>query len=173
MQLNNLYMKKKTLIVINLLIIFTSCSLTRESDVIITKDYVINPYWDSLDNSISISRMKLKDSTVRINLDSVTSQQLLKYLEEDTTFSFISNVHFNGESYSTRKVFFHKDNGFLWSKQYGANEFEEQEVLDSIEQKRWYLIYGLGEEKTIYYFYIDEIGNLHTFKIIASDWTNI
>ena len=94
-------MKKMTLIVINLLIILTSCSLTRESDVIITKDYVINPYWDSLDNSMSISRMKMKDSTMRINLENVTSQQLLNYLETDTTFSFISNVHYNGESYST------------------------------------------------------------------------
>lgn len=166
-------MKKRKLIVINLLIIFTSCSLTRESDVIITKDYVINPYWDSLDNSMSISRMKMKDSTMRINLENVTSQQLLNYLEEDTTFSFISNVQYNGESYSTRKVFFHKDNGFIWSKQYGDDEFTGQLVLDSIEKKRWYLIYGLDKEKTIYYFYIDEIGILHTFKIIASDWTNI
>ena len=46
-------------------------------------------------------------------------------------------------------------------------------MLDSIEQQNWYLIYGLGEEKTIYYFYIDEMGILHTFKLTASDWTNI
>jgi hypothetical protein len=146
----------------------------EEREVIITADYVINPNWDEINNTIRIVKMNLKDSTDNINLENVSSQDLLKKLSADTNYSYVANVQYNGESYTKRKVYFERYNGFLWrrppdlepNRKLGYNNIKKME-LDS-----WYLIFGLSNVKTLYYVHINPFGRLYCFKVPASAWTN-
>ena len=89
----------------------------------------------------------------------------------DTGFSYSANVKFNGEDYSKRKVYFNRDNGFLW---YGNlhESSSAKKILGELQRDTWYFLGGLGEEKTLYYIYLDNLDSLHSFKIPASAWTN-
>lgn len=148
-----------------------SCSLFEEHKVTITKDYVINPNWDEISNSIQIIRLNLIDSN-QIDLNKITSSQLLKSFDHDTNFSFITNVKYNGVNYSTRKVFFDKFNGFYWRKLYDRHSNYKQKTIGSLEKDNWYLFEGLSNVKTLYYVYVDVQDSLHTFKVGAHHYTN-
>lgn len=90
------------------------CIGCKEAKVTITKDYVINPNWDEVDNSFQVIRMNFKSVNDSINMQKASPPELLKKLMEDTSFSYTANVKYNGEKYSKRKVYFSKDNGFVW-----------------------------------------------------------
>ena len=95
------------------IIIFTlvlwqiGCHPHKEKDVIITKDYVINPNWDRKNNRFDVKEMKPKDGSEKIN-PAVTSTKLLNSLIEDEESSYGANVKYNGKDYSKRKVYFNK-----------------------------------------------------------------
>ena len=144
----------------------------KEKEVTVTKAYVINPYWDKIDNSFTVTKMLLKDSTDSINLKNISPSELLRKLVEDTNLSFIANVKYNGEDYPERKVYFNRANGFSWRKLNDKNSNYKQEIFGELQQKIWYSLGGLGEEKTLYYIYLDNLDNLHSFKVPASSWTN-
>lgn len=74
-----------------------SCVFRKEAQVTITKDYVINPYWDKIDNSFMICKMIKRDTAMSLDISKISSQNLLRNLLEDTSSSFITNVSFNGE----------------------------------------------------------------------------
>lgn len=146
----------------------------KEKEVTITKDYVINPNWDERDNSFRVFRMNLKDSSDNINLKNVTPTELLKNLTEDTSFSYVANVKYNGEKYSERKVYFNKDNGFVWRKPPNLDPSRnlEYETIGELQQETWYFLGGLSNTHTLYYVYIDSLDSLNSFRIPASSWTN-
>ncbi len=148
-----------------------SCNRNKEAKVTITKDYVINPNWDKIDNSFDIIRMKLKENNDTINLNRVSPSELLQKLEEDTSFVYHANVLFNGTEYSERYIYFNRDNGFLWwGNLYKSNSTKK--VLGELQKNTWYLLTGLSNVKTLYYLYIDTHDNLYSFKVSASHWTN-
>lgn len=150
------------------LLIFTLVSC-HEEEVTITKDYVVNPNWDEKANVIEVVKMKLKDSSGSINLKMGTISEIGSKLEEDTSFSYIANVKYNGEDYSTRKVYFNKDNGFLWwGDLHDSNSTKK--VLGELQNDSWYLLAGLSNIRTLYYIYIDSQGNVHCFKRMTSNW---
>lgn len=161
---------RKTYFVALIILIFLICISCKEKEVTITKDYVINPYWDKIDNSFDVIRMKLKNSS-DIDLKKVFPSELLRKLEEDTSFIYRASVKYNGEDYSKRKVYFNEDNNFLW---WGDlhNSSSTKKVLGELQKNTWYFLAGLGKEKTLYYVYIDSLDNLHSFRIPASSWTN-
>lgn len=153
------------------LMLLTLVGCNTEKEVTITKDYVVNPNWDKTANTFSVVKMNLKDNSNSINLKFVSPPELLNKLEKDNSFSYIANVEYNGQKYSERKVYFERNNGFLW---WGNlhNPNSTKEILGKLQQETWYLFGGLSNTHTLYYAYIDSIGNLHSFRISASSWTN-
>ena len=146
------------------------CGSLKEAKVIITKEYVINPNWDKVDNAFTVTKMKDKNRLGSVNVTEATVQKLLQGLVKDTTFSFTANVTYNGEKYSKRKVYFNENNGFVWWDDINVNL--SKNVLGVLQTSTWYFLGGLGEEKTLYYVYLDSIDSLHTFRVPASAWTN-
>ncbi|MDF3076270.1 MAG: hypothetical protein K0S09_159 [Sphingobacteriaceae bacterium] len=143
----------------------------KEKEVTITKNYVVNPNWDEVDNGFDVSRMSLKDSSDSINLENVAPSDLLEKLIKDSAFVYRANVKYNGIAYSSRKVFFNRDNGFLWWAD-SHKSSSTKKILGQLRPKTWYLLAGLSNVKTLFYVYIDGSGNLHTVKVPASQWTN-
>lgn len=157
-------MKMFIISLLSSLLIF-SCSDWKEKEVTITKDYVINPNWDEVDNSFVVYRMKLKDSIKTIDLKDPADAELYHGLIEDTNSSFIANVEYNGEDYAKRKVYFNRYNGFSWGKLNDIHSNYEQETIGDLQQETWYLLAGLSQFKTLYYIYLDTSDSLHVFKV--------
>ena len=151
--------------IVFLLLITTGCR--KEKTVTITKDYVINPNWDKIDNSFVLYRMKLKDSTKTIDLKDPSEPELYHGLIEDSSFSFTANVEYNGEDYAKRKVYFNRYNGFVWRKPPDIDPSRNItfKTIGDLQQETWYLLAGLSQFKTLYYIYLDTSDSLHVFKV--------
>ncbi|MDO5655050.1 MAG: hypothetical protein Q4G27_02800 [Flavobacteriaceae bacterium] len=157
----------KTLIT-GLLSVFliSSCADWKEKEVTITKDYVINPNWEEKrHNSFAVYKMKLKDSTKTIDLKDPAGTELYHGLIEDSSFSFTTNVEYNGEDYAKRKVYFNRYNDFSWGKLNDMHSDYEQKILGELQPETWYLLAGLSQFKTLYYIYLDTSDSLHVYKV--------
>jgi hypothetical protein len=148
------------------------CFGFKEAEVTITKDYVINPNWGEVSNSFRVIKMKYKNVNDIINLQNASPPDMLNKLIEDTSFSFVTNVKFNGEKFLNRKVYFNKYNGFTWGKFNDIHSNYRQRTIGDLQKETWYLLSGLSNVKTLYYVYIDSLENLHTFRVPASYYTN-
>lgn len=158
----------KTFITGLLIVLFASaCTGSKRKDVIITKDYVINPYWDKSDNSFAVHRMKLKNSSTTINLKDPTEPELYHGLIKDPSFSYTANVEYNGVDYSKRKVYFNRDNGFVWRRppNIDPNRNTTFETIGELQPETWYLLAGLSKFRTLYYIYLDSSDSLHIHKV--------
>lgn len=144
-----------------------SCTGRKEAKVTITKDYVVNPNWDEVDNSFAVHRMKPKDSSRTITLKHPADTELYHGLIADTSFSFTANVEYNGEDYAKRKIYFNRDNGFVWRKppDIDPSRNETFSAIGELEQNTWYLLAGLSQFKTLYYVYLDTSDSLYVFKV--------
>lgn len=137
----------------------------KEKKVTITKDYVINPNWSETNNSFAVYRMGLKDSSQIIDLKNPSEPELYHGLVKDTSFSFDANVEYNGENYAQRKVYFNRDNGFLWWGNLHKSS-STKKILGELRQNTWYLLAGLSQiHTTMYYVYLDTSDSLHVFKV--------
>ena len=148
----------KTSITGLLFILLTSaCIRWKNKEVIITKDYVINSNWDKTDNSFSVYRMKLKDSSKTIDLKNPTEPELYHGLMKDTSFSCTGFVEHNGVDYAKRKVYFDRDNGFVWRKPPDIDPSRSTtfETIGELQPETWYLLAGLSKVRTLYYIYLD------------------
>ncbi len=146
-----------------LLVVVSSCS---EKKVIITKDYVINPNWDEADNSFTVYRMTLKDSTQIIDLKNPSEPELYHGLIKDTSFAYTANIKYNRVDYAKRKVYFNRDNDFSWCNLNNIHSPCEQNILGELHQNTWYLFYGLSKiHTTAHYVYIDSLDSLYVFKV--------
>lgn len=162
----------KNYVALILILLTIGCRPYDEKEVTITKDYVINPNWDKQDNSFDVVAMRSKEGSENINPSTATSFELLNNLVKDDESSYGANVKYNGTDYSERKVYFNKDNGFLWWADF-HNSKSTKKVLGELKNQTWYLLAGLSKVNTLHYVYIDSTGKLHIVKIPASDWTNI
>ncbi len=159
-----------------LLILISACNL-QEQVPVITKDYVINPNWDATDNSFTIVKMKFKDGKDNINPNNATQYELTNNLIIDSSCSYTTNVKYNGESYSKRKVYFNKDNGFIWlNKKYDGSIWwinengSNKKVLGELERNTWYLLAGLSNIRTLYYVNITTNDKVHYFAVNVSNF---
>jgi len=150
--------------IIMMMLLTLSC---KEKEVIITKDYVINPNWSEGDNSFGVCKMLLKDSSKTIDLKDPAETELYYGLIEDTSFSFVTNVKYDGENFAKRKVYFNRDNGFSWSKSPNLDHnWEKYKTVGALQKETWYLLSGLSQiHTTMYYVYIDTLDSLHVFKV--------
>ena len=152
--------------IIFFLLLTTGC--WNEETVTITKDYVINPNWKKefdAGNSLAVYKMKPKDSSKTIDINNPTDMELYHGLIKDTSLIYDANVKFNGTDYSKRKVYFDRDNGFLWCDLNNLHSDCERKVLGELEQETWYLLAGLSQFKTLYYVYLDTSDSLHVHKV--------
>jgi hypothetical protein len=140
---------------------------TGDKTVTITQDFVINPFWNKVDNYFEVYKMKLKDSSQSIDLKDPTESELYYGLIKDTSFSFVANVKYNGEDYSKREVYFNKNNGFVWRKppNIDPQRSSTYETIGELQKNTWYLLAGLSQFKTLYYIYFDSSDSLHLFKV--------
>lgn len=141
----------------------------KEKDIIITKDYVINPNWNEKSNLIELVKMKYKNNYDSIDLKTAKITEIGNKLEEDTSFTFTANINYNGEDYSARKIYFNKDNGFLWWDN-SLKSSSSKKVLGELQLGTWYILAGLSNVRTIYYIYIDSQGKVHSFERMSSNW---
>lgn len=157
----------KVFIAVLLFLYFTSsCTYFKENKVVITKEYIINPNWDEVQNYFFLYRMKLKDSTKTIDLRDPSEAELYHGLVKDPDFSFYAKVEYNGENYTKRKVYFNKDNGFLWCRSNQMHSPCNQKILGELQPGTWYLLTGLSKiSTTMHYIYIDNLDSLHVFKV--------
>jgi hypothetical protein len=114
--------------------------------------------------------MNLKDSN-GLDLKNVSPPELLRKLVKDTSFVYRASVNYNGTKYSERKVYFNRDNGFLWWGDLHKSSSTKR-ILGKLQQDNWYLLGGLSNVKTLYYIYIDSLDSLHSFEVPAAYWTN-
>ena len=159
---------EKTYLVGIIFILLTSnCTGWKEKPVTITKDYVINPNWDEVGNYFEVYKMKLKDSSKTIDLKDPTEPELYHGLIEDTSFSFAANIKYNGENYLNRKVYFNRNNGFVWRKPPDVDPSRNITftAIGELQRDTWYLLAGLSQSKTLYYVYLDSSDSLHVYRV--------
>jgi len=162
----------KTIAFILSLCIITTNSCNYKDKVIITSTYIVNPEWKTNDNSVSISKMILKNDSLTIDPAKATYKDLLSKLEEDESFTFYGNVKFNGTEYGERKVYFNKPNGFYWRRPHHIDPNFSVETIGKLDTNTWYMLGGLSTEKTLYYIQINSYDSLIIIRVPASAWTN-
>lgn len=145
----------------------SACTGWKEKEVTITKEYVINPNWDKTDNSFTVYRMKLKDSSKTIDIKNATEPELYHGLIKDSNFLYTANVEYNGKDYSKRKVYFDKYNTFVWRRPPNIDPSRNTtfETIGKLQPETWYLLTGLSKVRTLYYVYLDSSDSLHVHKV--------
>jgi len=154
-------MKPSILFIIFLMHIMSGCN---KKDVTITKDYVINPNWDEVENSIFVYKMRIKDSSQALDIKDPSTDELRYGLIKDTSFSYSANVMYNGVDYSDRKVYFNRDNGFSWRNMNERCSDCRRKVLGEFQSGTWYLL-SMAKIGTLYYVFLDTSDSLHVFKV--------
>ncbi|WP_346320279.1 hypothetical protein [Chitinophaga sp. YIM B06452] len=155
---------KKNIVLLIMIVSLTGCLWEK---IEITSDYIINGNWSEHVNSIEINKLRLKkDSTIN-PFANLNQAEILEKLEDDTSFIFVGNVKYNGEKYSTRKVFFNKKNNFLWWTTKGDTQIE---TIGSLQKNTWYKFSSLGNYPYIVYIYVDSANKVHRFTVNQSNW---
>jgi hypothetical protein len=133
-------------------------------EITVTKDYVINPNWSETNNHISFSRMMLNDSCRTIGLKNPSEPELYYGLKSDPNYTYEASVKYNGEDYAERKVYFNRDNGFLWTKHRDGSD--QKKIIGELQQDTWYQLSGLSPRPNIwYYIYLDSLDSLYVFTV--------
>lgn len=136
----------------------------NKKDVTITKDYVLNPNWSEVDNSICVSKMQYKDSSKTFDLIEPSIIELRYDLITDTSFSYMAKVVYNGVDYAERKVYFNRDNGFPWSNLNNRHSNCKKEILGELQPNTWYSL-TMSNKGTYYYLFLDTSDSLHVFEV--------
>lgn len=155
---------RKTIVTLISVLIFTSC-LNKKIEI--TSDYITNANWNEQANAIKINKLRLKkDSTINPVSD-LNQVELLEKLEDDTSFLFVANVKYNGEKYSTRKVYFNKNNGFFWWSDKGE---AKTEAIGNLQKDNWYKFSDLVTYPYYVYVYVDTLGKAHCFDVNLANY---
>ncbi len=154
---------------ISFLSFFLSGCLNEKIEI--TSEYIKNANWNLkgeklYDNSIQITKLKVRsDSTIDPFTD-LSQSEILDKLEADSTFIWVANIIIQkGESYTGKKVFFDKYNGFDWWSPGGDRK---SKIIGKLEKDSWYEISKLS----YYYFivYIDSAEQIHRFVINQANY---
>ena len=133
----------------------------------ITPDYIINANWDEQANAIKINKLGLKKDSI-INLYSNINQvELIEKLIDDTSFLFVGNVKYNNENYTTRKVYFNKNNGFFWWSNKGEIKTK---TIGNLQQGNWYKFSNLLTYPYYVYIFIDSSNKVHRFDVNLANY---
>lgn len=135
--------------------------------IYITSEYIINPNWDYQANAIEITKMKLKKDSEISDLNNLSQEEIIRKLEEDKSFVFVANVKTNGVKYSVRKVYFNKDNGFLWWTSDGSTK---EKVIGNLQKDTWYKFSHLVTYPFYVFVYVDSGNNVHSFNVNLANY---
>lgn len=145
--------------------ILTSC---LHEHIEITSEYIINGNWDEYANAIEITRMKVKEGSFINPLSKITQDEILSKLEDDSSFIFFANVKYNGEAYATRKVYFNKNNDFLWLLDNGRGV--KTQAIGNLQPGNWYEFSNLVTYPYYIYVYIDSTNKVHRFDVNLANY---
>jgi hypothetical protein len=152
---------------VKLLVLILFIASCREREVIITRQYVINSNWTEGDNSLAIWKMKLHDSSQVIDVTNPTETELLDGLTIDSGFCYMTNVQYNGEKFSERKVFFDRYNGFSWCSLKDRHSGCHQKTIGELQRSTWYLLSGLSNVRKLHYVYVDSLDHVRVSRVNA------
>lgn len=159
-------MKKITVMLICVSFLTGCFGLHKRIDI--TSEYIINENWDDHANAIEISKLNVKKDSVISPFSDLNQIELLDKLEDDSSFIFFANVKYNGEKYSTRKVYFNKDNGFLWLAD--KNGDVRVKTIGDLQPDNWYKFSHLVTHPYFVYVYIDSVNKVHWFDVNLSNY---
>ena len=148
--------------------IFTSCSSKR---IEITTEYILNENWGKeWSRPIFVEKMNVKrDSTINPFSD-ISQVEILSKLDVNSLFKWLANANTSSskeEIYRTKKIYFGKDNGFIWSDDVSH---KEARVFGNLEAKTWYRFAGLVGYPYFVYVYIDSINQAHRFDVNLANY---
>lgn len=160
-------------ILIIFIFIIVGCELLNPPKVIITKEYIENPYWDEYNSNIFIEKLKLIDTTKVLKSDIEEIRKGFLLLEVDSSFRYGYYGNSQAKPYSKekpspllskiKKVYFNKDNGFVWNTGRRGFLITEKKVIGNLENNTWYKLSELGGHFNYIYVYVDNNGKAHTF----------
>jgi hypothetical protein len=147
------------------ILLLAGCS---DKKIVITADYIINPNWDEQANAIQINRMKVKKDSAINPLTELIQEEILTDLEEDSLFRWFANAKIpKGESYKTTKIYFNKDNGFMWLDDVTS---QHSKVFGKLEKDNWYKFSHLLTHPYYVYIYLDSANNVHRFNVNLANY---
>lgn len=160
---------KEIIFTILFALIFASCSNKK---IEITPEYIINQKWDEHANAIEIGKQMVKKDSVINPFSNLYNADLLSKLEDDSSFIFYANVKYNGEKYSTRKVYFNMDNGFYWNEGYliGTETKRTVDKIGVLEKNQWYKFSHLVTHPYYVYIYVDSSNKVHRFDVDVANY---
>ncbi|PQJ16575.1 hypothetical protein [Aureicoccus marinus] len=162
----------RTLIFIGFIFLSQACS--QEPKIVITKEHIVNKYWDDdRNNSILIEKMMLKkDSVLDIFSSDFRSEipnhwNIINKLEVDSTSYFgYSGLNIKKDKKKLNSpIFFNKNNGFEW---YSANG--NKTIIGNLETNTWYKFSNLTTSAYYVYIYVDKEGKTHRFNVNMSNY---
>lgn len=159
----------KHIVGIIFLSLLCNCTSLVDEKIIFTRDYIINPNWTGQNSTLDIVKMVQKDSTKVIDPKNTNYIDLSNKLMKDLSFSFGATITNNGVSFSERKIYFNKDNGFSWWKDVHDSK-SSRKILGELELETWYLLYGLSNDGSAHFVYIDSDNTTYQYKKLASNW---
>ncbi len=157
----------RNLIILICVLFFTGC-LSSGQQIEITPEYIINGNWDEHANALEVSRLKVKKDSAINPFSSLSQVEILDKLDVDSSFIFFTNIKYNGEKYSTRKVYFNKDNGFPWlADKYGNTKVK---TIGNLQSDNWYKFSHLLTHPYFVYVYIDSVNKVHWFDVNLANY---
>lgn len=145
-----------------LLILHSGCV---KPEIIITREYIINGYWNEHAREIIIEKMKVKTDSV-INYSRINVDLQLK-LMVDSTFIYHAYVSVIKRAHSKTKIYFNKDNGFTWTKQNSNSSFK---TIGDLEKNTWYKFSELVTFPYYVFVYIDSNGVVNRYNLNLSNY---
>lgn len=156
-----------------LLVLLLLAGCSKESKVIITRDFVYNENWGE-DNLPSVSFSKIQIDTLKIETDKLNKYsafEIYNNILRDSNYYKKNRLKFDYTSYyenekitNLEKIYFNRENaGILWHIR-GAKWENSAPVFGKLQNNCWYEFFRLNEWWN-YIVYIDKNGVSHVWAI--------
>lgn len=163
----------KLLIIIPIFLLFQSCSQGQE--IVITKDYIDNGYWDEYNRSLLIEKMKIKKDSILDIFDPNFKKEVPNHwnitnkLVVDSTFVYRNSLLDQKKINFSRRIYFNQRNANDWN--FGHYSIDKQfPTIGSLERNTWYKFSKLKTRPFYIYIYIDGAGEIHRFNVDMSNY---
>ncbi|WP_350288846.1 hypothetical protein [uncultured Croceitalea sp.] len=159
------------LILLLAVLFFQSCS--NDIEIVITREYIDNGYWDEYNNAIHVEKMKVKNGgvldvlSIEFDKEIRSNWDLNDKLEVDSTFYFGYNgLNVKKDKKKLKnKIFFNRDNGFEWY----SNKVSKSKI-GLLQNNTWYKFSRLRPIAYYVYIYIDDTGEAHRYNVNMSNY---
>ncbi|MDO5655055.1 MAG: hypothetical protein Q4G27_02825 [Flavobacteriaceae bacterium] len=156
----------KFVVTILLGFLFQACELINPPKILITKDYIINEFWNDKNNSILIQKLDLVDTANISKSDIDIIKRNFGFLKVDSTLiAGYEGLNTNNNiKLMHEKVYFNKDNGWQWFV-LKDSIYIEKKLIGELENNTWYKFSNLnGHGGFFIYVYVDLNGQVYKFN---------